>query len=584
MAKPITVSIVGNAGPLKKSLDEADGFLGKFGGSLQKFGLAAAAGIGAAGAGIAVAIGKASDLNETISKVGVIFGETDKQIQDFAKNAASSLGQSRQQALDAAATFGIFGKSAGLSGKALGDFSTEFVGLASDLASFNNTSPEQAINAIGAALRGESEPLRAYGVLLNDATLKTAALELGIYDGNGALTAQQKILAAQKVIFEQTGDAQGDFARTSEGLANSQRILKARLTDTVTEIGTAFLPIAVAAIGALNDGLGPAVKFISERVIPELTRILGKLSDFIKDDVVPVIRDRFLPFIQKTAEFISEKLVPIIRDAAIIIFEKLGNIFDTVSRKIEENRGNIDKLVTFFSKLVGFITRDVAPVLVKVLGVAFDVVAKAIGPVIDVVFGLMGAFASLGTFLLKVAGFVVNVFEGMVNAVIAGVNFAIRAVNLLPGVQIDEIKGVSFTSPSLGSAPSAPSRGPSIDVSGVTDSFDRFNAGVNTLPSIPTIPAPTVTTPSGGGGGGSSRRGGGGGEMMIQPFDPTVYDAKNRYYEIPAEIDAAYAPKDAVYNITVNTVSADANLPNLIVEALQTYNLVSGPLDVQIAV
>ena len=37
-------------------------------------------------------------------------------------------------------------------------------------------------------------------------------------------------------------------------------------------------------------------------------------------------------------------------------------------------------------------------------------------------------------------------------------------------------------------------------------------------------------------------------------------------------------------SITVNTVSADANLPNLIVDALQQYNLVSGPLDVQIAV
>jgi hypothetical protein len=39
-----------------------------------------------------------------------------------------------------------------------------------------------------------------------------------------------------------------------------------------------------------------------------------------------------------------------------------------------------------------------------------------------------------------------------------------------------------------------------------------------------------------------------------------------------------------VVNVVVNTVSADANLPNLIVEALQTYNLTSGPIDVAIAV
>lgn len=45
----------------------------------------------------------------------------------------------------------------------------------------------------------------------------------------------------------------------------------------------------------------------------------------------------------------------------------------------------------------------------------------------------------------------------------------------------------------------------------------------------------------------------------------------------------ALAARASVVNITVNTVSADANLPNLIVDALQQYNLVSGPIDVAIA-
>ena len=156
MAKPITISIVGNAGPLKKSLKESDAALDKFGQGLKKFGVAAAVGIGALGAGIGVAIGKASDLEETVSKVGVIFGEAGADVKKFAKDAAVSLGQSNQQALDAAATFGIFGKSAGLAGSDLSKFSTDFVGLAAYLSSFNNTSPETAIKAIGSALRGES--------------------------------------------------------------------------------------------------------------------------------------------------------------------------------------------------------------------------------------------------------------------------------------------------------------------------------------------------------------------------------------------------------------------------------------------
>jgi hypothetical protein len=89
--------------------------------------------------------------------------------------------------------------------------------------------------------------LRRYGVLLNDAVLKQEAMTLGIYDGKGALTAQQKVLAAQAAIYKQTNDAQGDFMRTSDGLANSQRTLKATLDDVKVSIGQAFLKQAETA-------------------------------------------------------------------------------------------------------------------------------------------------------------------------------------------------------------------------------------------------------------------------------------------------------------------------------------------------
>jgi hypothetical protein len=210
----------------------------------------------AALAGLAVAGGKAvsmaSDLAETQNKVGVIFGSSAKSIQAFANNANKALGQTQNEALTAASTFGTFGKAAGLAGDDLATFSTDFVTLSSDLASFNNSTPEEATLALGAALRGESEPLRRFGVLLDDATLKAKATEMGIYSGNKALTAQQKILAAQQAILEQTTDAQGDFARTSDGLANQQRILKATLEDTVTQIGMALLPAVQAVLPFLT--------------------------------------------------------------------------------------------------------------------------------------------------------------------------------------------------------------------------------------------------------------------------------------------------------------------------------------------
>jgi hypothetical protein len=199
--------------------------------------------IGAVTGFLGDAINAASDLAETQAKTGEIFGDSADDIIAYSKTAASSLGQSQQTVLDGASTFGIFGKSAGLAGDDLSEFSTGMVELATDLASFNNTSPEEAIQAIGAALRGESEPIRSYGVLLDDATLKARAFALGIADGTSTLTPQQKVLAAHAEILAQTGTAQGDFARTSEGLANQQRILAAEVENAKVEIGTALLPV-----------------------------------------------------------------------------------------------------------------------------------------------------------------------------------------------------------------------------------------------------------------------------------------------------------------------------------------------------
>jgi hypothetical protein len=252
-----------------KGLDKADNetrsFSDKLGTALKAGALAFAA-LGAAAGAMAIKIGKdaigaASDFSEEISKARVIFGDASKDIEEFAETAADSLGQSKKQAVSAASTFATLGKAAGLTGKDLSKFSIGFVKLASDLASFNNTSPEDAIQAIGAALRGEAEPIRRYGILLNDATLKNEALALGLIKSTKeALSPANKVLAAQAAIYKQTSDAQGDFARTSDGLANSQRILAANIEDVKITLGESLLPVALKFSDFLKKTLVPAIE------------------------------------------------------------------------------------------------------------------------------------------------------------------------------------------------------------------------------------------------------------------------------------------------------------------------------------
>ena len=217
--------------------------------------LTAGAGAVAVGAkiisGLRPAADAASDLNEAVAYGQTVFGDSFDAVDKFATGAAEKIGQSRREAIAGATDFATLGKAAGLAGDDLSGFSTDLVTLASDLASARNTSPADAIQAISAGLRGESEPLRRYGVLLDDATLRQEALSLGIIKTTkDALTPQQKVLAAQSAIFKQTTDAQGDFARTSEGMANSQRIAAAEFENAKAKLGEGLTPVITGAAKA----------------------------------------------------------------------------------------------------------------------------------------------------------------------------------------------------------------------------------------------------------------------------------------------------------------------------------------------
>ena len=84
------------------------------------------------------AIGKASDLNETVSKSQAIFEGQANSVRQWSQGAAQSMGLSSQAALDAATSFGDMFRQLGDSGPAAAQTSQQVVQLAADLGSFNN--------------------------------------------------------------------------------------------------------------------------------------------------------------------------------------------------------------------------------------------------------------------------------------------------------------------------------------------------------------------------------------------------------------------------------------------------------------
>jgi hypothetical protein len=237
-------------------------------------------GASAAG-GLMEAVNAAVDLGEETSKSSVIFGAAAGDIGKFAKSA-SALGISQVAALQATGTFGNLFRAIGLTSDQSADYAQTLTALSADLASFNNTSVDDAIVAVGAAIRGEAEPIRRYGVLLDDATLRQIALEEGLTNTTkNALSPAIKAQAAYAAILRQTTTAQGDFARTSGGIANLSRIIQAQGQNLLTSVGSSFVPVfqsAYAAVSQVLSSLEPFFVQFGEGLAGYLDRLASALT------------------------------------------------------------------------------------------------------------------------------------------------------------------------------------------------------------------------------------------------------------------------------------------------------------------
>lgn len=289
---------------------------------MQAVGAAVAVGAGVVGAkllgGIKESIAAASDLNEVSSKVGVVFGKSAADVRKWSEHMATDFGQSKRSALEAASTFAIYGKAAKLTGSNLVNFSTHLTTLASDMASFSNSTPEEAIAAIGSALRGEFDPIERYGVLLNETTVKNEALAQGlIKTTTQALTPQQRVLAVQSLIFKQTKDAMGDFERTSQGLANQQRIASAQIENLKAKIGAGLLPVATRLVQVFNSQVIPAFNELWSKHGPAITRVLEDVGVKVANFIAALARGDFSGQFNKmkdTFDQLRAKAVPALQE------------------------------------------------------------------------------------------------------------------------------------------------------------------------------------------------------------------------------------------------------------------------------
>ena len=201
-------------------------------------------------AGFGLAIKEASDFEENMNKVDVSFGSSSKSVKRWANDATKNFGLSKNAALEMTSQFGDMGTSMGLSQKVASQMSMSLAGLAGDLASFKNIGVDEAMTALNGVFTGETESLKTLGIVMTETNLKQFADDCGlVYE---EMTQAEKVQLRYNYVMAQTKNAQGDYARTSDGTANSIRTLTQSLSNLAIAFGELVLPIITPVIQSLT--------------------------------------------------------------------------------------------------------------------------------------------------------------------------------------------------------------------------------------------------------------------------------------------------------------------------------------------
>lgn len=224
--------------------------------------------------GFKKAIDISSDLTEVQNVVVNTFGQYTDKLEQFSKTSIKMYGMSELSAKQTAGRFQAMGLAMGAPVKDMSDMSIQLTALSADLASFYNISQEESSRKLWSIFTGETEPMRAFGIDLTNATLKEYAMKKGLDANISSMTQLEKTMLRYQYVMDNTKNVQGDFARTSQTWANQLRILQEQIKAVAGVWGNAFVNMLKPLVQALNKALS-AVYTFSEKVVNALGAIFG---------------------------------------------------------------------------------------------------------------------------------------------------------------------------------------------------------------------------------------------------------------------------------------------------------------------
>ena len=245
-----------NLNRLGDGAEKSRGRLSKLGSAVgtaaRSFGpLAAAAGAGAVLKFGLDSVKAASDTQQAFGAIESVFGKNSGTVKKWANNAVTSVGLARSEYGNLAVVLGSMLKNTGIENYS--EKTDQLIKLGADLSATYGGDVNEAVQAIGATLRGETDPIERYGVSINQAKVEALLASQGLSKLTGTARAQAEQQARLTLLTQQTTAAQGAFGRETDTLAGQQQRLGARFTNLKDTLGQKLLPVATKVVAWLSN-------------------------------------------------------------------------------------------------------------------------------------------------------------------------------------------------------------------------------------------------------------------------------------------------------------------------------------------
>lgn len=209
----------------------------------------------------------ASDAEEISGKYNTVFKNMGSEASRAAKSLADNYGLADSTAQKLLSTTGDLLTGFGFSQTAALSLSEQVNSLAADLASFTNFEggTEGAGMALTKAMLGETESAKSLGIVINQNSERYKELVKYYIEVEGKTEQQAKAYTALTIATEQSKNAIGDYARTSDSSANVIKRFGEVQKEFNEELGKMALEVGVPVISFMSDYLTKLTSVIQQQ-------------------------------------------------------------------------------------------------------------------------------------------------------------------------------------------------------------------------------------------------------------------------------------------------------------------------------